>query len=150
MMKLVFIEPDKSFKRYDILRRVINAAKDLSNEWENVILLFLIKREHHIEAYLCKQNSCNKIIYDEYTVNSLLDLLACRKPIIFDENGVFDIESICKADCIFMGLHSDPYGVIDDYLRNARKVKLGDISYMTSQCVHILGFYKNYCEDKKR
>ena len=141
----IFYERTDHFTRYDIINRILNSLREL---YRDFIAIYIIDHNEVIKSIICRRITCFNLLSSD--LDSLVNILHmsfrdCNEVLTLEEKGTYDLEMLCHKKCFLLGLHktSDLEHVIKLFNMSSKIVSLGEISYLTSQCVKIMGYIKN-------
>ncbi len=146
----IFYEQTTHFTRYDIIDRILKSLNEFHN---NYIAIYIIEYPDKLESRVCGKFNCINI--KTYGLDSLVKILyrpldRCEEILVLNETGLKDLLKLCSSKCFLLGLHrtSDLGKLVSVTNKSFKIISLGKISYLTSQCVGIIGYLdKILCED---
>ncbi|RLG84167.1 MAG: hypothetical protein DRO40_02065 [Thermoprotei archaeon] len=147
----IFYERTSRFTRYDIVYRISNSLKEF---YEDFIAIYIIEYNNSVETIICRRIGCSKLLTDD--VNSLVNALdtifnECYELLILEEEGIYDLKELCNKKCFLLGLHetSNLGNVAKSFSSLIKIISLGEVSYLTSQCIKIIGYINTVlCREK--
>lgn len=140
MKKLVFIEENPLFNRWDIIDRIINIF--YINKLFDKIIIIIGKRDNIYSIIVDKQYR------RELVGGNVIDILSktmntCNRVCILDEQSPLDTKCLIESQCYFAGLHNDPsiktIKYIEENFEYCRS-RLSNISYLASTIIPIIEY----------
>ena len=148
----IFYERTSRFTRYDIVYRVFNSLREF---YENFIAIYIIEYNRNVETIICRHINCFKLLTSDinFLGNALHTIFnECYELLILEENGIYDLTEFCRKKCFLLGLHktSDLRNIARSFSNLIKIISLGEVSYLTSQCIEIIGYVNTVlCREKE-
>ncbi len=143
----IFIEDSTNFRRYDIIGRVKKSIKEV---FSYSFLVFILRTQDHKDIYkvdTCSPKAgCFRIILSKELIRKFLEGLGCKEAVLLTEKADMDYSAICMSRCFILGLHTDFDPERFDLPKHTA-VGLGNVSYITSQCIYIIHLIKTLCNN---
>ncbi len=138
IVKIIFIEANPLFNRYDIIHRIFKSAGET-----------LIPLTPYVVYFNRSKNSYTMQSIDGVVYGDLKDLMnrvleGCNWIVLLAEDADYSIENIIRGECFIAGLHTDIPESMESYIEsrfNAHRTRLSRIPYLASQIPHILDVY---------
>ncbi len=149
----VFYEKTEYFIRYDIINRILNSIYTLFQDVEPIIIVILEMGTETVVQIYNKYDSLRIVMSYVNFVELVRSILGryCRDIMVLSEQGKYVDGSISNTNCLILGLHlTDPISIANDIKLGYQIVSLGDISYLTSQCLQIIGYIRYIIKDTNR
>lgn len=148
----IFYEKTSRFTRYDIVYRVFNSLKEF---YEDFIAIYIIEYNRSVETIICRHINCFKLLTSDihFLRNALHTIFhECYEMLILEEDGIYDLTELCNKKCFFLGLHktSNLRNIAKSFSSSVKIISLGEVSYLTSQCIKIIGYLNTVlCREKE-
>ncbi len=141
MKRLIFIEINPSFNRFDIIERITHSIKRLLYIDDISILLCIDTcKLYRITRDIISIEDLNKYREIPHILSNIID--KCSRTVILTEYGKPLPHHISKSDCYIAGLHTDiPRNILNHLLKkNVTPIKLSNNYYLASMIPFIIDF----------